>query len=148
MKVVSTSESLIRTTDPRVSVFAAAERRKCCDISRIRVLVREYAIFDTFCQRESSRICYFAIARVDENSMDFQEAEKIWIDRAKRFLKAELKRADVTYEELARRLREHHRLNETKISVANKLSRGTFSAAFFLAAMKAIGREQLNLTDL
>jgi class 3 adenylate cyclase len=30
----------------------------------------------------------------------------------------------------ARRLREHHCLNETKVSVANKLSRGTFSAAF------------------
>jgi hypothetical protein len=32
--------------------------------------------------------------------------EADWADRAKRFLKAELKRADVTYEELARRLRD------------------------------------------
>jgi hypothetical protein len=80
--------------------------------------------------------------------MDFQEAEKLWTDRAKRFLKAELKRADITYEELARRLREHHSLNETKVSVANKLSRGTFSAAFFLAAMKAIGRERVDLADV
>lgn len=80
--------------------------------------------------------------------MDFAEAERIWTDRAKRFLKAELKRADVTYEELARLMREHHGLNETKVSVANKLSRGTFSAAFFLAAMKAIGRETVNLADV
>ena len=35
-----------------------------------------------------------------------------------------------------RRLREHHGLDETKVSVSNKLSRGTFSASFFFAAMK------------
>jgi hypothetical protein len=80
--------------------------------------------------------------------MDFQKAEKLWTDRAKRFLKAELKRADVTYEELARRLREYHGLNETKVSVANKLSRGTFSASFFLAALKAIGVQQMRLEDV
>ena len=54
----------------------------------------------------------------------------------------------VTYEELARRLREHHGLDETKVSVANKLSRGTFSASFFFAAMKAIGRENVNLEEV
>lgn len=78
--------------------------------------------------------------------MNLEEAERRWADHAKRLLKAELKRADVTYEELARRLREHHGLDETRVSVANKLSRGTFSAAFFLAAMKAIGREQISLS--
>jgi hypothetical protein len=39
--------------------------------------------------------------------MGFEPKEREWADRAKRFLKAELKRADVTYEELARRLREY-----------------------------------------
>jgi hypothetical protein len=39
-------------------------------------------------------------------------------------------------------------LNETKVSVANKLSRGTFSASFFFAAMKAIWRETVNLADV
>jgi Domain of unknown function (DUF6471) len=80
--------------------------------------------------------------------MDFRETERHWADRSKRFLKAELKRAGVTYEELARRLREHHGLDETKVSVSNKLSRGTFSASFFFAAMKAIGRESINLADV
>jgi len=80
--------------------------------------------------------------------MDFRETERQWADRSKRFLKAELKRADVTYEELARRLREHHGLEETKVSIANKLSRGTFSAMFFLAAMKAIGRQTVNLEEV
>jgi Domain of unknown function (DUF6471) len=68
-------------------------------------------------------------------------------ERMKRFVKAELKRADVTYEELAARLREMGH-NETKVSVANKLSRGTFPATFFVAVMRAIGREQLDLADV
>lgn len=73
-------------------------------------------------------------------------AEQDWAERTKRFLKAELKRADVTYEELARRMSEMG-LNETKVSVASKLSRGGFGATFFLAAMKAIGTEQIRLQD-
>jgi hypothetical protein len=80
--------------------------------------------------------------------VDLQEAERLWIDRAKRLLKSELKRADVTYEELARRLHEHHALNESKVTIANKLSRGTFSAAFMIAALRAIGRESINLADI
>jgi hypothetical protein len=53
----------------------------------------------------------------------------------------------VTYEELARRLREHG-LEETESSVTNKLSRGTFPATFFLASMKAIGRQSVNLEEV
>ena len=53
-------------------------------------------------------------------------------ERAARFIKAELKRADVTYDELAERLKKHG-LQETEASVANKMSRGTFPATFFLA---------------
>jgi 3-mercaptopyruvate sulfurtransferase SseA len=79
--------------------------------------------------------------------MDFVSREREWMDRAGRFIKAELKRADVTYEELARRLREHG-LDETKHSVAAKIGRGTFPAAFFFVVMKAIGRESLNLSDV
>ena len=79
--------------------------------------------------------------------MDFVSREREWTDRASRFLKVELKRADVTYEELARRLREHG-LNETKHSVAAKIGRGTFPAAFFMATMKAIGRESVNIADV
>jgi len=38
--------------------------------------------------------------------MDVAAAERELVERMKRFVKAELKRADVTYEELAERLRE------------------------------------------
>jgi hypothetical protein len=39
--------------------------------------------------------------------MAFAEIEKEWAERVARHPKAELKRADVTYEELAVRLKEH-----------------------------------------
>jgi len=73
--------------------------------------------------------------------------EQDWGERAKRFVKAELKRADVTYEDLAIRLTEMG-MPETKASVSNKISRGGFPASFFLAAMKAIGRDVVRLDDI
>jgi len=73
--------------------------------------------------------------------------EQDWGERAKRFVKAELKRADVTYEDLAARLTEAG-MPETKASVSNKISRGGFPASFFLAAMKAIGRDVIRLDDV
>src|SRR5258705_5638182 len=75
------------------------------------------------------------------------DQEREWAHRARRFLRAEIKRAELSYAELAQRLKEHG-LEETEASIANKLSRGTFAATFFLATMKAIGREQVNLGDL
>jgi hypothetical protein len=70
-----------------------------------------------------------------------------WEDRAKRYLKSELKRADIGYRELAERLKKHG-MDETESSVANKLSRGTFPATFLLAALVAIGAEVVKLEDI
>lgn len=79
--------------------------------------------------------------------MVFAKTEREWAERAARHLKAELKRADLTYEELAGRLKKHG-FKETKASVANKLARATVPAAFFLAAMVAIGAEVVKLEDI
>jgi hypothetical protein len=68
-------------------------------------------------------------------------------DRTKRLLKAELKRADLTYADLASKLRQMG-LEESEASVANKLSRGTFPATFFLASLKAMGLETLRLSEI
>ena len=65
-------------------------------------------------------------------------------DRVSRYLKAELKRADVTYEGLAERLAKHGLKGETTASIKNKLMRGTFAATFLLAALKIEG---VNLED-
>ena len=79
--------------------------------------------------------------------MSLATREREWADRARRYVKAELKRAEVSYAELARRLKEHG-LAETEASITAKLNRGTFAATFFLATMKAIGRENVNLADV
>ena len=53
------------------------------------------------CQRQSWRICYYLGVFSRIIAMGFKETEREWAERAKRFVKAELKRADITYEELA-----------------------------------------------
>lgn len=79
--------------------------------------------------------------------MTLATTEQEWADRARKFVKAELKRADVTYDELAHRLKTHG-LAETEASIANKLRRGTFATTFFLATLAAIGREGVRLEEL
>jgi hypothetical protein len=79
--------------------------------------------------------------------MSIKTAEHELAERTKRWVKAELKRVDMTYETLAAKMTEMG-FEETKVSVANKLSRGTFPATFLLAVMKAIGRPNLSLEDM
>ena len=68
-------------------------------------------------------------------------------ERAARFLKAELKRADATYDELAKRLTEYG-LDETRDSIASKLKRGSFPATFFLACCSALDLASVQLKDI
>jgi hypothetical protein len=70
-----------------------------------------------------------------------------WAERVHRHLKAELKRANVTYEELADKMKKHG-FKETKASIASKLSRNTAPAAFFVAALVAIGCEAVKFEDI
>ena len=79
--------------------------------------------------------------------MGFATTEEEWEERARRFLKAELKRADVKYAELAERLKAHG-FTETEASITNKLKRGKFPATFLLAALAAIGVAEIALEDL
>ena len=58
-----------------------------------------------------------------------------------------MKRADVTYEELAVRL-EKHGQNEIKASITAELERGTFSAVFFLTTLAALGLDKIPLEDV
>jgi len=67
--------------------------------------------------------------------------------RAAAFLKAEVAKAEITYEELAKRMKKHG-LAETKASVTNKLARGTFPATFFLAAVAALELDGVRLEDV
>jgi hypothetical protein len=67
-----------------------------------------------------------------------------WQDRARRLLKAELARQDVGYKDLVEKLALIG-VHETPQNIANKLSRGGFSAAFLLQCLHAIGSQDIRI---
>jgi len=79
--------------------------------------------------------------------MALTDKEKEWASRVSRFIKAELKRAGISYKELARRLNDHG-LQETEDSITSKLGRGTFAVTFFLATLAVLEMDGLRLEDL
>src|ERR1700730_7324468 len=81
----------------------------------------------------------FVRIRQEGSDMGYAKTEREWAERAARHLKAELKRAEMTYDDLAERMKKHGFKDETKASIASKLSRATVPAHFFLAALVAIG---------
>lgn len=68
-----------------------------------------------------------------------------WAIKAKNILKAELKRRGVTYRGLSERLSAMG-IHETERNLNNKISRGGFSAAFFLQCLEAIDCHTLQVS--
>ena len=68
-----------------------------------------------------------------------------WNMEARRILKGELARKDIGYKRLSQLLSEIG-INESASAITNKLSRGSFSFAFFLQCMKAIGRSNVQIS--
>jgi len=65
-------------------------------------------------------------------------------DRVKGVLKAELARRNLTYKDLAERLRAMG-VEETDRNISNKISRGSYTAAFFFQCMDAMGVTTIHL---
>ena len=80
--------------------------------------------------------------------MGLAASEEELRDRAATFIKAKLKRAKLTYGNLAERLRDHGLSSESETTIKAKLKRGTFSATFFLATLAALELEGVRLEDL
>ena len=74
------------------------------------------------------------------------KTQKDWEDQAKGLLKAELKRRSISYALLVEKLGEIG-LVESEPNVRNKLSRGKFTAVFFLQCLSAIGAKTLTVAD-
>jgi hypothetical protein len=75
-------------------------------------------------------------------------SEKEWAERAAAFLKHKLRESEVTYVELAKRLKKHGFKAETEASITNKLKRGTFAATFFLACLAALELDGVALEEI
>ena len=80
--------------------------------------------------------------------MGLAKSEEEWAERARGFLKAEIKKAEIDYDELVKRMKRHGFKDETRASITNKLARGTFTATFMLAVMAALGLEGMRLEDI
>lgn len=70
--------------------------------------------------------------------------DKDWDIKAKRLLQSELTLKGISHERLQLLLNEIG-VNTTKASIDNKISRGSFSAAFLLQCLAAIGCEVVNV---
>lgn len=67
-----------------------------------------------------------------------------WEKRAAGLIKAELKLGAMTYNDLRDRLAAIG-VDEKEANIRNKLNRGTFSAAFFLQCMAALGVKTIRI---
>ncbi len=76
------------------------------------------------------------------------KSEEEWAERAAAFLKHKLRDSEVTYAELAKRLKRHGFKTETEASVTNKLKRGTFPAIWFLACLAALELDGVALEEI
>ena len=63
------------------------------------------------------------------------------------FLNGELKKRGITHAALSTRLKEEG-LRYSASSITTKLSRGTFSATFFMQCLIAIGYESINIAEI
>ena len=67
-----------------------------------------------------------------------------WEQKAKGLLKSELKRRDLTYLQLSEKLAAVG-IAETPENIANKISRGKFSAVFLIQCLEVVGCHTLRL---
>ena len=67
-------------------------------------------------------------------------------EQAKNILKGELKRRGISYRQLAEKLTERGGA-ESERNIANKISRGAFTAAFFIECLLAIDCQSIRLDD-
>ncbi|MGY4385967.1 hypothetical protein ACVWYN_003015 [Pedobacter sp. UYP24] len=68
----------------------------------------------------------------------------IWNDKTKRLLKSELVKRGISNADLVSLLK-HIGVNETKASIDSKISRGTFSAVFFLQCLSVINCNRVEI---
>ncbi len=69
-----------------------------------------------------------------------------WNNKVKRILKSELIKRGISNADLVKLLKEID-IHETKASIDSKISRGTFSACFFLQCLSVIGCNKIEIEE-
>ncbi len=73
-----------------------------------------------------------------------EKTKEFWAQRARNLLKGELVRRGVSYADLAVRLKAMG-IDDAPENIRNKINRGTFSAAFLLQVLQAIGASSIDV---
>lgn len=76
---------------------------------------------------------------MDETALGYQE-------KAKGILRAEIKRRNLNYDDLAAKLAEKG-VQDNARNLSNKIARGSFTAGFFILCLEAIGAKTIRLGD-
>ncbi len=76
---------------------------------------------------------------MDDTALAYQE-------KAKGLLRAEIKRRNLNYEQVAEKLAEMG-VKESPKNLSNKIARGGFTAGFFIMCLEAIGAQNLRLGE-
>jgi len=79
--------------------------------------------------------------------MALPKTQDDWERRVSTFLKAKIRDSDLTYVELAKRLKRYG-FTETEASVTNKLKRGTFAATFMLACLATLDLDKIEVREI
>ena len=74
------------------------------------------------------------------------EAERDWNKHVVGILKAELKRRHMSYRDLSEKL-EAIGVRDSERNITNKVNRGSFSAAFFVQCLVAVGCHTIRLHE-
>ena len=76
---------------------------------------------------------------MDDTAIAYQE-------KAKGILRAEIKRRNLNYEQLAEKLAAMG-VKENARNLSNKIARGGFTAGFFILCLEAIGAQTVRLSE-
>ena len=76
---------------------------------------------------------------MNDVSLQYQE-------KAKGILRAEIKRRNLNYDQLAAKLSEMG-VEDTAKNISNKIARGAFTAGFFVMCLEAIGCKVVRVDD-
>ncbi|RJF89078.1 hypothetical protein D3874_20605 [Oleomonas cavernae] len=98
--------------------------------------------YESLCRRQPFQACEAGRLKGPPVSHAATDNETDWAEQAK----AELKRRDVSYRELAEKPTALG-IHETERNIANKIGRGGFTAAFLIQCLHAIGCATLRLED-
>lgn len=71
---------------------------------------------------------------------------KDWKAHVKGMLKAELKRQNLSYADLAEKLAATG-VKDNELNIKNKIARGSFTAVFFIQCLEAIGCRTIHLEN-